>query len=252
MPPTGIDEIGYDALERMWSTLKPAVVTAGALQPAAQFLASALYESFVDTVALVRVFATVELAQLPPLDRSFVESFASARGAPQRLAENTPVLSLMGTRGVEPAWNDRAQSAGHLGVPLVSSTFVEEIPMIARLLGEIGFQPHWSAIGHRPGMVMKTLANVNGVFFVDDARSAVDDLGRRIIPAADFVDQYRVRSVFGVGGSYLSGTTFVTAIVFTNRSLLRSQALSFVPLIGFFKAATTRLVNRAAFFAAST
>jgi hypothetical protein len=248
VPTSSIDEIDYDALEQMWATLEPAVATAGALQPAGQRFADALYETFADTVALVRVFATVELRQLPAADRDFVDAFATARNARERMDDGTSVLSLMGTRGVEPAWNDRMRSEGHLGVPLVSSDFVDGIPMIARLLREIGFQPHWSATGHKAGLVMKTLANVNGVFFVDDARSARDDLGRRIIPAQDFVERYRVRSVFGFGGSYLSGTTFVTAIVFASRPLLRSQAMIFVPLVGYFKAATTRMVNRGAFF----
>ncbi len=198
------------------------------------------------SVVLARVFATAELHQLPAADRAFVERFAASVGGGEELTDATPVLSLLASRGVETAWNDRRRSRDHLGIPLLSERFIAEIPMIARLLSEIGFTPAWR--GDDSGFVTKTFANVNGIFYVADARTALDDRGRNIIPSTEFVERYGIRTVFGFGGSYLGRHMFISAIVFCREEIARSQAIRFIPLIGSLKAATTRLVNRGAIF----
>jgi hypothetical protein len=245
-PIVGIDDVEYEDLEALWAALEPSFVEARSLEEAAWLFTSALYERFASSVVLARVFATVELHQLPEEDRAFVERFAVSAGGIEKLTDATPVLSLLASRGAEEAWNDRRRSRDHLGVPLLSERFVAEIPMISRLLNEIGFAPAWR--GSESGFVTKTLANVNGVFYVGDARTAVDDRDRNIIPATAFVQRYGVRTVFGFGGSYLGRHMFVSAIVFCRTEIARSQAMRFIPLIGSFKAATTRLVNRGAIF----
>ncbi len=242
----GIDDVGYDDLEALWRSIEPSLASCATLEEVAGGFAAALYARFERSVVLARVFATVELRRLPPADRAFAERFALEKGAAGELTEATPVLSLLASRGVEDDWNHRLRSREHLGIPLLSERFVAEIPMIARLLNEIGFTPAWH--GTDTNFVTKTLANVNGVFYVADARTAVDDRERSIIPAMGFVERYGIRSVFGFGGSYLSRHTFITTIVFCRDEIARSQAMRFVPLIGSLKAATTRYVNRGAIF----
>ncbi|GAC1660061.1 MAG: hypothetical protein NVS4B13_07260 [Candidatus Elarobacter sp.] len=243
-----IEDVDYDDLEALWNAIEPDLVALPTLQEVAQRFTGALYERFAGSIVLTRTFATTELRTLPPADREFVEGFARANGLAGELTESTPVLSLLGTRGVEPEWDDRRRSRGHLGIPLPSHGFVRDIPMIARLLQEIGFTPAWA--GLNSGFVTKTLANLNGIFYVGDARTAQDELGRNIIPAMDFVQRYQVRTVFGFGGSYLSGNTFIATIVFCRDEISRREAMKFVPLIGLLKAATTRLVRRNAVFSA--
>ncbi len=240
-----IGEVGYDDLEGLWSEIDTSELAS--LQDAAQRLVDALYARFGGSIVLARVFATVELAQLPADDRAFVQRFAREHDVTAELRDDTPVLSLLSSRGVDATWNDRRNSRAHLGIPLLSAGFVEEIPMISRLLGEIGFNAAWERTAS--SFVTKTLANVNGIFYVEEAHSAVDERGRAIIPARDFVESYGIKTVFGFGGSYLSRQTFIAAIVFCRERVMRTQAIKFVPLIGSFKAATTRLVSRGAIFA---
>jgi two-component system NtrC family sensor kinase len=242
----GMDDVDYEHLEDLWRRLEPAIVGLPSLEDVARLFTDALYERFASSIVLARVFGTVELHQLPAEDRAFVDRFAASMEA-AGLSDVTPVLSLLASRGVETAWNDRRRSQGHLAIPLVSENFVGRIPMISRLLNEIGFTPSWR--GSDSGFVTKTLANVNGIFYVADARTAVDDLERPIIPATSFVEDYGVRTVFGFGGSYLGRHMFVSAILFCREEISRSQAMRFIPLIGSLKAATTRLVNRGAIFA---
>ena len=243
---TSMDDVDYEDLEALWSALEPSLADVRSLEAAAQMFINALYERFASSVVLARLFGTVELKQLPAGDRTFVERFASSAGDAEQITDATPVLSLLASRGAEEAWNDRRSSRDHLGIPLLSERFVAEIPMISRLLNEIGFAPAWR--GSEAGFVTKTLANVNGIFYVGDARTAVDDRERSIIPATAFVERYGIRTVFGFGGSYLGRHMFISAIVFCRDEIARSQAMRFIPLIGSFKAATTRLVNRGAIF----
>jgi hypothetical protein len=64
-------------------------------------------------------------------------------GATSALTGTTPVLSLVGTQGQEADWNDNRKSKQHRGVPLISAEFVDGIPMIARLLRELGVPLDW-------------------------------------------------------------------------------------------------------------
>ena len=241
-----MDDATYDDLEALWQGLQPSLAGVRSLEDAARLFTDALYERFESSVVLARVFGTVEVRQLPTDDRAFVERFAVASGGTEKLSESTPVLSLLASRGAETAWNDRRRSQNHLGIPLLSERFVAEIPMISRLLNEIGFAPAWR--GSESGFVTKTLANVNGIFYVGDARTAVDDRERNIIPATEFIERYGIRTVFGFGGSYLGRPMFISAIVFCREEIARSQVMRFIPLIGSLKASTTRLVNRGAIF----
>ena len=54
-------------------------------------------------------------------------------------------------------------------------------------------------------MIEKTMGRTAGLFFVEDASRATDHHGRKIIAAQEFVDTYRVKAVFGIGGAYVAG-----------------------------------------------
>jgi len=88
-----------------------------------------------------------------------------------------------------------------------------------------------------------------GLFYVADAKTERDTAGRLVIPAQDFVATYRVKTVFGMGGSYMGGV-FATYILFSRDEVPKSVAQRYVPLVNVFKAATTRLAMRGNFFAA--
>lgn len=155
-------DVSYDELESFWADLEPSLRPLDSLEVVAQQFTEALYRAFERSIVLVRVFATSELQELPAFDRTFVDALALSTDARARLTETTDVLSLLGTAGVEPVWNDRRASTGHLGIPLISEAYIETIPMISRLLTDVGFRPAWSV--KRSDYVSMSLANVNGLF----------------------------------------------------------------------------------------
>jgi hypothetical protein len=232
-------------IRELWACLEPELIGQRSLEGAAQVLASALFARFTESVVLARVFVTIPYGRLPGENQRFVDRLAA--GARERLVPETPVLSLIGTRGVESAWNDRRASRGHVGIPLLSASFVRDIPMIAALLKELGLPMDWADDADRD-LVDRVLGSSTGLFHVGDAATDTDAAGRKIIPDQTFVAQYGVRSVFGAGGAYFGGMILV-GVVFCREFVPRDVAQRFTGLVNFFKGRTTALAAPPRIFA---
>jgi hypothetical protein len=205
------------------------------VEQAAQGFADDLASSF-STVVLARVFVVMSHGRLPAAERRCAEEVA---GPDIRLPAQTSVLSLLGTSGKDPAWCDRLRSRGHRAIPLLSRAFVQGAPMIARLLADLEVDLAGLDDG-RPIDTRRMLGSRNGRFFVPDAETSSDELGRHVIPGRDFVAANDVHTVFGMGGAYTDGT-LVVAIAFTSERLDTLSIDRFPSLISNFKMATALL-----------
>src|SRR5262245_45797725 len=192
-------------IAQLWTAVEPRVEQATSLEEAAQALAKALYVQFAESAILARVYLTVPFATLPPPTQAFVQALPGAAAA---LTGTTPVLSLVGTQGQKADWNDRRKSKQHGAIPLIPAEFVDGIPMIARLLRELGVPLDWIDT-HDARRLVTTIGSTVGLFHVEDAVRAVDEWGRKVISAVDFVFAYDVKSVFGAGGAYSCGQLLV-------------------------------------------
>jgi hypothetical protein len=242
-------ECSAAAVRTLQDKLRVDLRSAESVEAAACGFADLLFQAFGDAVVLARVYATVDYRSLPPREHDFVDGLARSAKVIERLAPVTPILSLLGTRGILPAWNDRAASRGHVGIPLASADFVRSIPMLAALLFELGVTPAW--IEQRAeGVQVDHLrgGEAAGIFYVEDARTATDAQGRKVIPAQDFVSEHDVQTVFGMGGAWPNGHLAV-AIVFVRQRVDRSVVRRLAPLLGVFRAATTALAMRGNTFA---
>lgn len=216
------------------------------LAEAAQTTTSLLYETFAGSIALARLFVTVPFGKLPLENRRFVNHLAENKGIIAEIGDETPVLSLLGTRGKMPNWNDRRLSAGHIGIPLTSSAFINEIPMIANLLQNMGV--NLTSFDHQDmHLVTKTIIT-SAIFYVEDAAKTVDKQGRKIIAAQDFVDEHGIKTVFGLGGTYTMADVFLTLIIFCRETVEKSRAERLVSVLAAVKANSLSLVSRDAFF----
>jgi hypothetical protein len=214
------------------------------LEKSAKSLAAAFVARF-ESVVLCRVFCVLSLAELPEAERKAAEAIVAGRA---ELGSGTRVLSLLATRGREASWNDRKLSRGHRAIPLIDSTFVQGAPMIAKLLADLKVDlanlDTGTAIATR-----QMLGGTNMTFYVPDAAEARDALDRRIIADADFVQRHGVKTVFGMGGAYVTGQV-VVAILFSTEKLGRPTVDRFPNLIGTFKIKTAALVHEGKIFAA--
>lgn len=233
---------------RFQDETRDALKDCASLQEAAQRLTDSLWNTFSDSVVLVRFFATIPFSRLPSADQGFVERVAAAKQAEEPLDDDTLVLSLLGTRGRQSTWNDRNQSQGHLGIPLISASFIDSIPMVARLLRELGVSPGWFAAGDRDFVEHRLSAGEAGIFYVREAARATDAQGRPVISAQDFVRENGIQTVFGLGGVYPDGTIPVL-LVFTDDLVEIETVEKYVHLISLMKAATADLLREGALFA---
>ncbi len=219
-----------------------------ALEDAAQEYMSILYEALSESIILARLFATIPFEELPEQNKEFVRDLAQSTGISELIKERTLVLSLLGSKGAKPEWNDRRNSKGHIGIPLASSDFIDRIPMMSRLLKQLGGGIDWID-SNDTELVAKTFKGLSGVFFVRDASTEEDNKGRKIIAAQDFVEEEKVKTVFGIGGCYLGTSLFFTTIVFVREFLDKDMVERFMLQANKFKTATLRLVNQGKIFA---
>jgi hypothetical protein len=189
------------------------------------------------SVVLARMFLVLPLENLPPAERELATSRAHQDA---RIGPKTRVLSLLGTYGQDPKWRDRLRSGGHLAVPLLDRAHVQSIPMIAKLLADL--EVDLAALEEGRAIASRLMVGGrNGRFLVADAQTAVDEQGRFIIPARDFVTGFNVRTVFGMGGAYVDGTLAV-AVIFTNEVIDTLVVDRFPSLISNFKMSTAALL----------
>lgn len=241
-----IEQATASTIKDLWGKVEPKVKGARSLEEAAQEVCTELHSRFTESVTLARVFLTVPFGSLPQGVKDFVQNLAKSPKAESGLKPTTPVLSLLGTRGQESNWNDRRKSNGHLGIPLISAAFVGAIPMISRLLRELGVPIDW-VDSHDSEIIKKTVGKSAGLFFVEDAASATDHEGRKIIAAQDFVSGYKIRTVFGTGEAYANGQILVN-VLFCSDLVPRAAAERFPELISLFKNGTTPLVEAGKIF----
>jgi hypothetical protein len=199
----------------------------------AEAAASGVYEKFADSLVLARAFLTVPYSVLPGRHRSFAKAMARSAGLGELLVPHTPVHCLLATRGRLSDWNDPRRSRDHVAIPLLSDDFVASIPMIACLLKELGLPLTWLE-SPGPTMERRMIGSHVGSFFVADPAHAVDELGRRVVPARGFVAEHSVRSVFAVGGAVFGGSV-LTLIFFCTEPLGSRHARAFMPLVSHMK-----------------
>ena len=232
-----ISECTVNDIAEFSEEIAGALDSAQSFESAAQRFAIRLVERF-DTIALARVFGTVAYDRLPEAEREFAASLA----AEISLFPTTEVLTLFGTAGVERTWHDRYNSKGHLAIPLLSRRSIDEAPMISKLLNDLHFAFDAEGPESRPDAT-RAYANANAVCYIPDAATTVDILGRPIIPAAEFVRDYGIRTVIGVGGSYVVSRMFVAIVLFTRESIARETAVHISKLSDTFKSVTTTSVR---------
>jgi hypothetical protein len=237
-------------VSRIVSTIREQTSAMQTTQEAAQRITEVLFRELGQSLALVRFYLTVPFQALPHSNRAFVGALAQDKGVAPMLRSDTLVLSLLETSGVEPEWNHYERSKGHIGIPLVGADFVESIPMTSRLLGDLGVALLFFDTRSQGVASEVSAGAIGGTFFVSDAATTCDDKGRWVIAAESFVDQYAIRTVFGLGGTYLSPDDLLAVILFTRESLTREQVQPFESLLTGIKASTARTVLRKQIFRA--
>ena len=157
---------------------------------AANALTRHLYTHVVDAernraFALVRLFETRRFDELDEARQEIAR-----RVAPKITADNR-CLTLAATTGDQEAWNDVERSKGHQAIPLPSAEAIEQLPMVAQLVRQLGIEVSGVL---QPEEEILVSGVDTGVFHVESA------VGSPYIPAQEeFVIRYGIQSVVGFG-----------------------------------------------------
>lgn len=169
--------------------------------------------------ALVRLYKTHPYSELPSDLQAFAQKVLKGTQAKPGLK----CLTLMATAGIRPEWNSRKNSNGHKAVPLSSPQFVEQAPMISRLIKQFGLDVP-AVLSPDPRLIMDMAKKEYNVFHVAQAK------GSPFIPAQnEFVIPYRIESVLGFGGMFPTGD-MVAMIMFSQVSISAEVASRFKPM----------------------
>lgn len=152
--------------------------------------------------ALVRFFKTHPYRDLPG-DLQAVVRAASADAAS---IPELRCLTLVATRGDEPDWNSRLTSRGHQAIPLVSVEMVQQAPMIAQLITQLGL-PIANVVSPSRELLLDHEQTTHNVFYVPHALGSP-----HIVAQEEFVVRYGIQSVLGFGGLLSSGDLFAVIL----------------------------------------
>ena len=244
-----ISSVTNEIMKNFSDKVKDYIAGYSFLEEAAQKFTDLLYDEYKESIVLARLFATVPFEKLPAANQAFVNKLAASQKISHLINNQTLVLSLLGTHGAKAAWNDRHHSQGHVGIPLASADFINAIPMMSRLLKELGLNLKWIE-SNDSEVVAKTIGKMAGLFYVPDAKTSLDHKGRKIIAAQDYVAANNVKTVFGFGGGYMLSTTFITIIIFTREMIEKNIAEKFLMLVNLIKTATLSMVREGKIFTA--
>lgn len=176
----------------------------------AHYLYSALWDPKADepATALVRFYRTINFADLDPS----LQRYAASVMHPEKPWPSMKCFTLMGTAGALPEWNRRQTSAAHKAIPLSSHAAIERLPMVSRLIRDLGVSV--DALVDPPVVVEATSdpgVPLN-VFYVRRAE------GHSAVPDQEFVREHGIQSVVAFGGS-ISSSDLWTTILFTRVEL---------------------------------
>jgi hypothetical protein len=212
MPPvTTLSGFSGDDLTRFGDTIRAIPHDARTMEDAARRVADFFWGELSGDLALVRVYKTHPYGLLPADLQEFAAHLSG--GAP---APDVRCLTLLGTRGLEPAWNDRRDSEGHKAIPLPSAEFVERLPMVAGLVRQLGLEIE-DVVRPQKGRVVALAQRTYDVFHVPDAA------GSEYLPAQDFVEAHGIRSALGFGGVLYTGD-FFAVVIFSRVPIAKSTA----------------------------
>ena len=222
-----LDHFSVDDLIACSAVFKDLGTAAASMEDAAQAIAAYLHEHLVDAddrpaCPLVRIYKTHRLRDLDPQRQLFARALLGGEEA----HHESRCLTLIGTAGDEPEWNDRRRSRGHQAIPLVSEEVVAKSPMIAGLIQQLGIDIS-TVVAPEEHMTITLHHRDYDLFFVPEAA------GSPMVPAQEgFVEPYGIRSIVGCGGMLPSGDLFALilfsrlALTAETADLFRTLALS--------------------------
>lgn len=215
----------HDLSECIYEIANPVQEKDRSLEDVASHVLQVINESLLcdekgaSSAALLRMFITQPHGKLCDQARAQVDSNFPGKSLPA----DTICLTLKGTIGDKPEWCTPERSEGHWAIPLVGAEGVKGIPMIARLLSQLGLEVQ-QVLDPDASLALELADKDFNVFHVEKA------VGSQYIPAQDsFVVPAGIKSVVGFGSMLPTGHLCIV-IVFSKKRISSETANMFRPL----------------------
>ncbi len=190
------------------TALKRSTAGTQSMEEAAQKIVQYFYDYLIDgqtgekACALVRFYKTHAHQDLDPSLQATADALLDGMAAVPMMKH----LVLLATAGDKPEWNSRATSLNHKLIPLPSAAIVQQSPMIAQLITQLGLEI--GSVINPDSSLLSNMADTRyNVFYVPQAR------GSAFIPAQqEFVIPNGIQSVIGFGGMLASGDLFAVVL----------------------------------------
>jgi hypothetical protein len=195
------------------------------MEAAANRIVRFFYDQFGDkqsgktACALVRFFKTHPYQELDAELRRFADGIASR----EPTTPGMKCLTLLATVGARPEWNSRLTSQGHQAIPLRSEQMVEQAPMIAQLIKQMGLEIT-TVLKPDPSLLVGGGRQADNVFYIPKAAGSSYVVGQQ-----EFVKPHKIESVLGFGDLLPSGNLFAI-IMFSRVPIPRETADRFKEL----------------------
>jgi hypothetical protein len=205
-----------DDVRQCGDDLRALASTTRTMEQAATAVVRYLYDELGDgsgsrACPLVRLYKTHPFGSLPASVRDFA---AGVFG--ETVPADVRCLTLLGTAGDEPDWNDRRRSRGHQAIPLPSEQLVAQLPMVRQLITQLGLSVS-TVIRPDPAHTLRLSQQTYDVFHVPNA------VGSPYVPAQEFVREHGIRSAVGFGGMLFTGD-FYAVVMFSRVPISASAA----------------------------
>lgn len=210
--PTALGSFDVEDVRRFGDEIRALANGVPTMEAAAQRVVRYLYTELPEC-ALVRLYKTHPFGKLPPDVQAFVG---------EQLDPEVRCLTLLGTAGDEADWNDRRRSRAHQAIPLPSEHVVEQLPMVAQLITQLGLEVS-NVVRPDPEQSRELAQRTYDVFHVADAVTSP------YVPAKDFVAAHSIRSALGFGGMLYTGDFY--AVVLFSKEPVPAGAAQFIKIL---------------------
>jgi hypothetical protein len=218
--PYDLRRLGLTDTLRCGAELRDRGTTARSIEEGAQSMTQLLYQELVDgrtgdrACALVRCYKTHRYEDLPADLKALARKAFGRKAVPA----NIRCLTLVGTAGDRPEWNDRRQSVAHQVIPLHSIEAIEKSPMVAQMIRSFGIELS-DVIATGEQRLTPAEGKSAGIFHVAQGTGS---------PYLDqgFVAAERIESVLAFGGPVRSGD-LMAMLLFSRTAISEDTAARF-------------------------
>lgn len=228
-----IHELSIENIKELNNSILNKLDKATSLESAAKIFIDKIYNTFSESIVLIRFFAVIDFHNLSEEKQILVNNLYYKFGLSENLDKNDSILILLSEEGIGKKWYTASNLDKYQVIPL---------KLLEYKLGP----------GTIKNILTKTIDEKVTIYFIENALTSRNNAGEKIFKEQAFAEKYNINSIFAFGGRYFSNREYmkesVIALIYTNEKLTESHAIQFFVFSNVFKDKTMYLVKNNFYF----